>query len=57
MRTQQREMSTKHLLHSRKMFLSLLEKVRALDKETEQQFIEARDYEGLDWFILEHLIS
>ena len=57
MRTQRREASTKHLLHSRKMFLSLLGKVRTLDKEIERQFIEARDYEGLDWFILEHLIS
>jgi xylose isomerase len=57
MRTQRREVSTKHLLHSRKMFLHLLEKVRTLDKETERQFIESRDYEGLDWFILEHLMS
>ncbi|MBM3241268.1 TIM barrel protein [Candidatus Poribacteria bacterium] len=57
MRTQRREVSTKHLLHSRKMFLSLLDKVRTLNKEIERQFIESRDYEGLDFFILEHLMS
>ncbi|MFQ6040405.1 MAG: TIM barrel protein [Candidatus Poribacteria bacterium] len=57
MRTQRREVSTKHLLHSRKMFLYLLEKARTLDKEKERQFIQSRDYEGLDWFILEHLMS
>ncbi len=57
MRTQKRAVSTKHLLHSRKMFLYLLEKVRTLDKEAEKEFIKARDYEGLDMFILEHLMG
>jgi len=57
MRTQKREVSTKHLLHSRKMFLYLLEKVRTLDGEAEKEFIKARDYEGLDMFILEHLMG
>ena len=57
MRTQPRELSTKHLLSSRKTFLNLLEKVRTLDKKVEQEFITARDYEGLDYFILEHLLG
>ena len=57
MRTQPREISTKHLLNSRKTFLRLLEKVRTLDRTVEQQFIDARDYEGLDLFILEHLLG
>ncbi len=55
MRTQPREISTKHLLSSRTTFLNLLEKVRTLDKKTEQEFIAARDYEGLDFYILQHL--
>lgn len=57
MRTQSREISTKHLLNSRKTFLNLLEKVRTLDKKVEQQFIDSRDYEGLDYYILQHLIG
>ena len=57
MRTQPRELSTKHLLSSRRTFLNLLEKVRTLDKGVEQEFIAARDYEGLDFYILEHLLG
>jgi len=57
MRTQRREESIKHLYNSRKMFLYLVEKVRTLDRKKEQEFIKARDYEGLDLFILEHLLN
>ncbi len=57
MRTQPRDISTKHLLNSRRTFLNLLEKVRTLDKTVEQQYIAARDYEGLDFYILEHLLG
>ncbi len=57
MRTQPRELSTKHLVSSRKTFLNLLEKVRTLDKNIEEQFINARDYEGLDFYILQHLFG
>lgn len=57
MRTQPRELSTKHLVSSRKTFLNLLEKVRTVDKNIEEQFINARDYEGLDFYILQHLIG
>lgn len=57
MRTQPRAISTEHLLNSRKTFLHLLEKVRTLDSAVEQQFIDARDYEGLDFYILEHLMG
>lgn len=57
MRTQKREVSTLHLANSRKMFLYLLEKVRTLDKEKEQQFIKDRNYEGLDLYIMEHLMG
>ncbi len=57
MRTQPREISTKHLLNSRKTFLRLLEKVRTLDRAVERELIEARDYEELDLYILEHLLG
>ena len=57
MRTQPRDISTKHLLSSRRTFLNLLEKVRTFDRAVEQEFIAARDYEGLDFYILEHLLG
>ncbi len=57
MRTQPRELSTKHLLSSRRTFLNLLEKVRTYDREVAQAFIASRDYEGLDFYILEHLLG
>lgn len=57
MRTQPRELSTKHLLSSRRTFLNLLEKVRTYDREVEQAFIASQDYEGLDFYILEHLLG
>jgi len=56
-RTQRRERSTEHLSNSRQSFLYLVDKVRTLDREKERGFIEARDYEGLDLFILEHLMG
>lgn len=57
MRTQPRELSTKHLLSSRRTFLNLLEKVHTYDREVEQAFIASRDYEGLDFYILQHLLG
>jgi len=57
MRPQRRPVSTRHLLHSREMFLWLLEKVRTLDRKAEADLIAARDYEGLDRFILRHLMT
>ncbi len=57
MRTQPRAISTKHLLNSRKTFLRLLEKVRTLDRAVEQELINARDYEELDLYILNHLLG
>lgn len=57
MRTQKREDSFKHLSSSLEMFKILLEKVRTLDRKVESQHIEARDYEGLDAYILRHLLG
>jgi xylose isomerase len=56
-RTQRKEVSTKHLSNSRDLFLYLVEKVRTLDRKREQEFIKARDYEGLDLFMLKHLMN
>ncbi|OUS72171.1 xylose isomerase [Paenibacillus sp. MY03] len=57
MRTQPCDISYKHLENSKKMFLHLVDKVRTYDKEAERQFIAARDYEGLDLHVLEHLMG
>lgn len=57
MRPQKRQVSTKHLTHSREMFLWLLEKVRTLDTKTEAALVKARDYEELDRFVLRHLMT
>jgi len=56
-RTQAGVPVTAHLKNSRELFLHLVDKVRTLDRGVEQQFIEARDYEGLELFILKHLMG
>jgi len=57
MRTQKGVPVTDHLANSLKLFNHLVEKVRAYDGEKEQAFREARDYEGLELYVLEHLMG
>ena len=57
MRTQRPEKATAHLANSRAVFLYLLEKVRTVDKDLERTFIVNRDYEGLEAYILQHLLG
>ena len=57
MRTTLQDKSTAHLSNSREIFLHLVEKVRSLDKKLEQQYVDARDYEGLELFTLRHLMG
>jgi xylose isomerase len=57
MRTQPGEVVTAHLATSRKVFLHLVDKVRSWDSDREQQYIDSRDYEGLELAILEHLLG
>ncbi len=57
MRTQAGSPVTAHLSTSREIFLHLVEKVRSLDREAERQFVEERDYEGLELFVLRHLLG
>ena len=56
-RTQRGVPVTAHLKNSREIFLHLVEKVRTLDRAVEQQLIETRDYEGLELFVLKHLMG
>jgi xylose isomerase len=57
LRTQPNEIATKHLRNSLQVFLRLLELARSLDREAVKTLIAARDYEELDWLILNHLIG
>lgn len=57
MRTQSGSPVTAHLKTSREIFLHLVDKVRGLDRDYERRCIEARDYEGLENYILKHLLG
>jgi xylose isomerase len=57
MRTQPAELATKHLRNSLATFLRLVEIVRALDRQKMDELIAARDYEELDWLIVNSLLS
>jgi xylose isomerase len=57
LRTQPFELATRHLQNSMGMFLSLVALVRSLDRQALQSLVDARDYEALDWLILNHLMG
>lgn len=56
-RTQKRAESTQHLKNSREMFLLLVEVSRQIDRNVMSGYIEARDYEGLEIYILRTLMG
>jgi len=57
MRTTKQADQTKHLANSLWMFNRLVALVRSVDAEQVEAFRQARDYEGLERYILEHLLS
>jgi xylose isomerase len=57
LRTQAAELATKHLSNSLKVFLRLVALSRSLDRNAVSQLIAARDYDELDWLILDHLLA
>ena len=57
MRTQPAELATKHLRNSLHTFLRLLEVVRSLDRAKMDELITARDYEELDWLVVDALLG
>ena len=57
MRTQPAELATKHLRNSLHTFLRLLEVVRSLDRARMDELIAARDYEELDWLVVNSLLG
>ncbi len=57
MRTQPGLPVTDHLRNSQRIFQHVLEKVRTYDREKEAAFRDARDYEGLELYTMEHLMG
>lgn len=57
MRTTKAADRTKHLANSRAIFLMLVDKVRSLDERAVENFRSTRDYEGLELFIMKHLMN
>jgi xylose isomerase len=57
MRSQKKNVSTKHLSNSRTIFLKLLALVRSLDDKKVAKLIAQRDYEELDLLIMSHLLG
>jgi len=57
MRTTKQADHTKHLSNSLRMFEHLLALVRGLDEKKVEAFRQAQDYEGLELYILEHLLG
>ena len=56
-RTQPAPIATKHLRNSMQTFLRLVELVRSLDQQTVNALISHRDYEELDWLIINCLMG
>ena len=57
MRTQPAEKSFLHLKHSKEIFLDLVDLAHAIDRKAWQGFVDARDYEGLERFIVKNLMG
>ncbi len=57
MRTQPAEKSHLHLQHSKEIFLMLVDLVHSIDRTDWKQYVDARDYEGLELFIVKNLLG
>jgi len=57
MRTQRKEVSTKHLANSKQTFLWLVDKVRSLNRRLYAELVKQRDYEELTRYITAHLLG
>lgn len=57
MRSTKQEHQTAHLANSREIFLMLVDAVRSLDESAIEGYRKNRDYEGLELYILKHLMG
>jgi xylose isomerase len=56
LRTQPAELATKHLSNSLRTFIRLVEIARSFDRAALEQLRQERDYEELDWLVLNALL-
>jgi xylose isomerase len=56
-RTTKEEHWLGHLENSRRTFVRLVEKARSFDEKAAKALIAARDYQGLDQLVIEHLLG
>lgn len=57
MRTQPADCAVKHLSNSKAVFEALVDLATRIDRTEWQAYVDARDYEGLDLFILRNLMG
>ena len=57
MRTQHADKATLHLKHSKEIFLDLVDLVHSIDRNAWKSYVDARDYEGLERFIIKNLMG
>ncbi|MFH1741478.1 MAG: TIM barrel protein [bacterium] len=57
MRTQKKAVSMKHLENSREIFLQLVEVSRRINRRVMEEYRNARDYEGLELYIVKTLMG
>ena len=57
LRTQPADLATRHLSNSLSVFLRLVEIVRSFDREQMAACVDSRDYEALDWLVLDSLLN
>ena len=57
MRTQPADLAYEHLRTSREMFIAMEELSRQIDRARWQAFVDDRNYEGLERFILNHILG
>jgi xylose isomerase len=57
MRTQPADKSFLHLRHSKEIFLMLVDLAHSIDRKAWQGYVDARDYEGLELFIIKNLMG
>jgi xylose isomerase len=57
MRTQPAEKSFGHLQHSKEIFLDLVDVAHSINRDEWKSFVDERDYEGLERFIVKNLMG
>jgi xylose isomerase len=56
-RTQPGALAYQHLENSLRVFKLLEEKVKTFNETKRRAFMDARDYEGLEMYVMEHLLG